>query len=208
MIISTCCMMTYAQTRVTGNVVDAFGESVIGASILEKGTSNGTITDIDGNFSLSVSQGAILQISYIGYISQEVTVTGQPLSIILLEDTKTLDEVVVVGYGTMRKKDLTGSVIQINPDKIADQNPSSVQDILRGTPGLQIGYDASAKGTNASILLRGQNSLGTSASPLIVLDGMAFYGELSEINPDDIGQIDVLKDASSAAIYGAEAGNC
>lgn len=193
------------QTRVTGNVVDAFGESVIGASILEKGTSNGTITDIDGNFSLSVSQGAILQISYIGYISQEVTVTGQPLSIILLEDTKTLDEVVVVGYGTMRKKDLTGSVIQINPDKIADQNPSSVQDILRGTPGLQIGYDASAKGTNASILLRGQNSLGTSASPLIVLDGMAFYGELSEINPDDIGQIDVLKDASSAAIYGAKA---
>ena len=112
---------------------------------------------------------------------------------------------VVVGYGTMRKKDLTGSVIQINPDKIADQNPSSVQDILRGTPGLQIGYDASAKGTNASILLRGQNSLGTSASPLIVLDGMAFYGELSEINPDDIGQIDVLKDASSAAIYGAKA---
>lgn len=205
MIISTCCMMTYAQTRVTGNVVDAFGESVIGASILEKGTSNGTITDIDGNFSLSVSQGAILQISYIGYISQEVTVTGQPLSIILLEDTKTLDEVVVVGYGTMRKKDLTGSVIQINPDKIADRNPSSVQDILRGTPGLQIGYDASAKGTNASILLRGQNSLGTSASPLIVLDGMAFYGELSEINPDDIGQIDVLKDASSAAIYGAKA---
>jgi TonB-linked SusC/RagA family outer membrane protein len=205
MIISTCCVMTYAQTRVTGNVVDAFGESVIGASILEKGTSNGTITDIDGNFSLSVSQGAILQISYIGYISQEVTVTGQPLSIILLEDTKTLDEVVVVGYGTMRKKDLTGSVIQINPDKIADQNPSSVQDILRGTPGLQIGYDASAKGTNASILLRGQNSLGTSASPLIVLDGMAFYGELSEINPDDIGQIDVLKDASSAAIYGAKA---
>ena len=152
-----------------------------------------------------MSQGAILQISYIGYISQEVTVTGQPLSIILLEDTKTLDEVVVVGYGTMRKKDLTGSVIQINPDKIADQNPSSVQDILRGTPGLQIGYDASAKGTNASILLRGQNSLGTSASPLIVLDGMAFYGELSEINPDDIGQIDVLKDASSAAIYGAKA---
>ena len=205
MIISTCCMMTYAQTRVTGNVVDAFGESVIGASILEKGTSNGTITDIDGNFTLSVSQGAILQISYIGYISQEVTVTGQPLSIILLEDTKTLDEVVVVGYGTMRKKDLTGSVIQINPDKIADQNPSSVQDILRGTPGLQIGYDASAKGTNASILLRGQNSLVTSASPLIVLDGMAFYGELSEINPDDIGQIDVLKDASSAAIYGAKA---
>jgi TonB-linked SusC/RagA family outer membrane protein len=105
----------------------------------------------------------------------------------------------------MRKKDLTGSVVQINPSKLADQNPTSVQDLLRGVPGLQIGYDASAKGTNASILLRGINSLGTSASPLIVLDGMIFYGELSEINPDDIAQIDVLKDASAAAIYGAKA---
>ena len=116
-----------------------------------------------------------------------------------------LDEVVVVGYGTMRKKDLTGSVVQINPSKIADSNPASVQDVLRGTPGLQIGYDASAKGSDASISLRGKNSLGTDAKPMIVLDGMAFYGELSEINPDDIGQIDVLKDASSAAIYGAKA---
>ena len=105
----------------------------------------------------------------------------------------------------MRKKDLTGSVVQINPNKIADQNPGSVQDVLRGTPGLQIGADFSAKGTDASIQLRGKNSLGTSAGPMIVLDGMPFYGELSEINPDDIGQIDVLKDASSAAIYGAKA---
>lgn len=204
-VFGTCCWMTYAQTRVTGNVVDVHGESVIGASILEKGTTNGTITDVDGNFVLSVSEGAVLQISYIGYVTQEVAATTQPMQIVLEEDTKVLEEVVVVGYGTMRKKDLTGSVIQINPGKITDQNPSSVQDILRGTPGLQIGYDASAKGTNASILLRGRNSLGTSASPLIVLDGMAFYGELSEINPDDIGQIDVLKDASSAAIYGAKA---
>lgn len=200
-----CCLATYAQTRVTGHVEDVNGETVIGATVLEKGTVNGTVTDIDGRFTLNVSQGATLQISYIGYNTQEVIVTGQPLAIILQEDTKTLEEVVVVGYGTMRKKDLTGAVIQINPSKIADQNPSSIQDILRGTPGLQIGYDASAKGTGASILLRGQNSLGTSASPLIVLDGMAFYGDLSEINPDDIGQIDVLKDASSAAIYGAKA---
>ncbi len=203
-VVSFCCLMTYAQNRVTGHVADLNGEPVIGATILEKGTSNGTITDVEGNFTMSAQQGVTLLISYIGYISQEVTVTEQPLSIILMEDTKSLDEVVVVGYGTMRKKDLTGAVIQINPAKIADQNPQSVQDLLRGTPGLQIGYDASAKGSGASILLRGQNSLGTSASPLIVLDGMAFYGELSEINPDDIGQIDVLKDASSAAIYGAK----
>ena len=109
------------------------------------------------------------------------TVAGQPINLTLIEDSEMLEEVVVVGYGTMRKKDLTGSVVQINPSKIADQNPTSVQDVLRGTPGLQIGYDASAKGSDASILLRGQNSLGTNASPMIVLDGMAFYGELSEI---------------------------
>lgn len=191
---------------VSGVVKDATGEGIIGASILEKGTNNGTITDFEGNFQLSVSPNATLVISFIGYKTQEVkVVAGKAINVTLQEDSEVLDEVVVVGYGTMRKKDLTGSVVQINPAKIADSNPSTVQDVLRGTPGLQIGYDASAKGNSASIQLRGQNSLGTSASPLIVLDGMAFNGELSEINPDDIGQIDVLKDASSAAVYGAKA---
>ena len=197
-----------AQNAVTvkGTVNDALGP-VIGASIVEKGnTTNGTITDIDGNFSLKVPSNATIVISFIGYKTQEIPVNGQTsFTVTLTEDSEMLEEVVVVGYGTMRKKDLTGSVVQINANKVADQNPTSVQDVLRGTPGLQIGYDASAKGTDASIQLRGQNSLGTSASPMIVLDGMAFYGELSEINPDDIGQIDVLKDASSAAIYGAKA---
>lgn len=147
----------------------------------------------------------MLEISYIGYKNLQVKATAAPMQITLQEDSETLEEVVVVGYGTMRKKDLTGSVVQINPDKIADSNPTSVQDVLRGTPGLQIGADFSAKGTDASIQLRGKNSLGTNSSPMIVLDGMPFFGELSEINPDDIGQIDVLKDASSAAIYGAKA---
>lgn len=120
-----------------------------------------------------------------------------------------LDEVVVVGYGTMRKKDLTGSVIQLRPDNIALENPQSVQDVLRGTPGLSVGMATDAKG-GGSLQIRGQRSLYTSGShndPLIILDGMMFYGELSEINPDDIGQIDVLKDASSAAVYGAKAAN-
>ena len=196
------------KQTVSGVVKDATGEPVIGASIVEKGTTNGTITDFDGNFSLEVSKGATLVISFVGYQTQEVVATpGKTLNIQLSEDAEVLDEVVVVGYGTMRKKDLTGSVVQINPNKIEDQNPGSVQDVLRGTPGLQIGYDSSAKGSGASIQLRGQNSLGTSTSPLIILDGMQFYGELSEINPDDIGQIDVLKDASSAAVYGAKAAN-
>ncbi|MDO4180248.1 MAG: TonB-dependent receptor [Bacteroidales bacterium] len=197
------------KQSVSGIIKDPSGEGVIGASVLEKGTTNGTITDFDGNFTLSVSPGAILVISYIGYKTVEVkVVAGKPINLTLAEDSEVLDEVVVVGYGTMRKKDLTGSVVQINPDKIADQNPGSVQDLLRGTPGLQIGFDSSAKGGSASIQLRGQNSLyteGSHNSPLIILDGMAFNGELSEINPDDIAQIDVLKDASSAAIYGAKA---
>ena len=197
---------TTQQYKVTqGKVVDANGEPIIGATVKVKGSSTGSITDIDGNFQINVAPGSVLEVTYIGYQTQQVKVTGNALTVTLTEDNRQLNEVVVVGYGTMRKKDLTGSVVQINPGKIADQNPGSVQDLLRGTPGLQIGYDASAKGNSASILLRGKNSLGTNTSPMIVLDGMPFYGELSEINPDDIGQIDVLKDASSAAIYGAKA---
>ena len=145
-------IMIFAQTAqqqkqsVSGVIKDATGEPVIGASVLEKGTTNGTITDFDGRFTLNVIPGTTLIISYIGYKTIEMkTVAGQPINLTLIEDSEMLEEVVVVGYGTMRKKDLTGSVVQINPSKIADQNPTSVQDVLRGTPGLQIGYDASAK---------------------------------------------------------------
>ena len=193
---------------VTGTVVDSQGEPVLGATVLVKGTTIGTTTDIDGNFSLDPKGGETLVISFIGYATQEIAARGTGLKVVLSDDAELLQDVVVVGYGSMRKKDLTGSVVQIKADKLADENPGTVQDLLRGQAGLQIGYDASAKGGSASIQLRGQNSLYTSAShnsPLIILDGMAFYGELSEINPDDIGQIDVLKDASSAAIYGAKA---
>lgn len=197
--------LTQQARLVQGQVTDDKGEPIIGATVQVKGSKTGAVTDLDGNFSVNANPGDVLVISYIGMKPQEVKAGSGPVSVKLAEDNKTLNEVVVVGYGTMRKKDLTGSVVQINPSKLADQHLTSVQDVLRGTPGLQIGYDASAKGTDASILLRGKNSLGTSASPLIVLDGMAFYGELSEINPDDIAQIDVLKDASSAAIYGAKA---
>ncbi|MBP5346678.1 MAG: TonB-dependent receptor [Bacteroidales bacterium] len=198
---------SFAQISVRGVVSDAVGP-VLGASVLEKGTGNGTVTDNDGNFSIKVkSADAVLVFSFVGYQTKEVAVKGQTNLQVTLEDSEVLDEVVVVGYGTMRKKDLTGSVVQINPEKIADSNPTTVQDVLRGTAGLQIGYTADAKG-GGSMLLRGQNSLfneGSHNSPLIILDGMIFNGELSEINPDDIGQIDVLKDASSAAIYGAKA---
>ncbi len=211
LLLSLFALIAFAQGRqVTGLIVDGAGEPVIGANVVVVGTSNGVISDINGEFRLSnVPADARLQVSFIGYVTQTVPVGNQTqIRVTLKEDARSLEEVVVVGYGTMRKKDLTGSVVQINPEKIADQNPSTVQDLLRGTPGLQIGYDASAKGSGASIQLRGQNSLYTEGghnSPLIILDGMAFYGELSEINPDDIAQIDVLKDASSAAVYGAKA---
>ena len=194
---------------VKGIITDERGEPIVGATIMEKGTTNGVITDMNGVFTLQIpGNGALLQVTYIGYATQEVTVKNQSdVRIVLKEDLLALDEVVVVGYGTMRKKDLTGSIMQIRPDNIANETPKTVQDILRGSPGLSVGYDASAKG-GGSMMLRGQRSVYTDGghnNPLLILDGMIFYGELSEINPDDIAQIDILKDASATAIYGARA---
>ena len=211
-------MVQQQKQSVSGVVKDSTGEPVIGANIREKGNpSNGTITDIDGNFSIKVNPDATLEISFIGYKTVEVkAVAGKPLNVILKDDSEMLEEVVVVGYGTMRKKDLTGSVVQIRPDKLANEAPKTVQDVLRGTPGLNIGYNADAKG-GGTMMVRGQRSVyvtdknnpanDTHNTPLIILDGMQFYGELSEINPEDIGQIDVLKDASATAIYGARGAN-
>ncbi|HBT86889.1 MAG TPA: SusC/RagA family protein [Porphyromonadaceae bacterium] len=196
------------ERTVTGIVTDENRDPIIGANIVEKGTNNGTISDIDGNFTLSVNNNATLHFSYIGYLAQDIVIADKTsFQIVLLEDTHSLDELVVIGYGTMRKRDLTGSIVQIRPDRIANENPNTVQDILRGTAGLQVGYVTSAKG-GGSMQLRGQRSVYTAGGhnePLIILDGMMFYGELSEINPSDIEQIDILKDASAAAIYGAKA---
>lgn len=195
--------------KLQGTVVDASGEPIIGATVKIKGAKGGTVTDLDGHFSLDAAKGATLDVSYIGYRTVSVKATSSNLTITLQEDAQQISDVVVVGYGTMRKKDLTGSVVQIRPDKLANENPATVQDLLRGTPGLNVGYNADAKG-GGSMQIRGQRSVYTDGGhndPLIILDGMAFYGELSEINPDDIGQIDVLKDASAAAVYGAKAAN-
>lgn len=198
------------QIKVTGVVKDTTGEPVIGANVREKGNpGNGTITDIDGNFHLQVASGALLEITYIGYKPIEVkAVSGKPLNVILTEDSEMLEEVVVVGYGTMRRKDVTGLVVQIRPGELASEAPKTVQDVLRGTPGLKVGLETSAKG-GGSLEIRGDRSMSgiSKGDPLIILDDMPFYGELSEINPEDIGQIDVLKDASAAAVYGARAAN-
>lgn len=203
-------MIARAQNRtISGTVRDAkTGESLIGVSVKVQNSTSGTSTDGNGAFKLQVSSNAVLVLSYTGYEPQTITVGDKKeLNVSLVENSKTLDDIVVVGYGTMRKKDLTGSVFQILPDKIANDNPKTVQDLLRGAPGLNVGYDPSAKG-GGSIEIRGRRSVydaGGHNSPLIILDGMIFYGELSEVNPDDIAQIDILKDASAAAIYGAKA---
>ncbi len=196
---------------ISGKITDSKGESLPGVNIILKGSQGGTVSNTEGSFNLKVpNEKAVLVFSYVGYVGQEIEVGSRSnINVTLSENDKTLEEVVVVGYSTMRKKDLTGSITQIRPDKIADQNPNTTQDILRGTPGVTVSFDPSAKG-GGSVQIRGQRSVYTAAGhndPLIILDGMIFYGELSEINPDDIAQIDVLKDASAAAVYGAKSAN-
>lgn len=191
-----------------GTVEDSGGEPLIGASVIVKGTKVGAMTDIDGRFVVKVKDGQVITVTYVGYVGKEVAITGQnDIKVVLEENSNLLEAVVVVGYGTARKKDLTGAVTQINPDKLGDQNLGTVQNILHNTAGLAVSASNDAKG-GGTLQLRGQNSVytgGNHNSPLIILDGMDFYGELSEINPNDIAQIDVLKDASAAAVYGARA---
>lgn len=196
------------QQQVTGIVKDQSGEPIIGANITEKGAGNGTITNLNGEFRLSVTQGAILQISYLGYISQEIKVIpGQTLQVTLLEDTKRLDEVVVVGYGTMKKSDLTGAVVSANLKDFEKSPNTNIVQSLQGTvPGLNIGQITSS-GSTPSISIRGTNTLSGNKDVLIILDGIIYTSSLSSINPNDIESIDVLKDASAAAVYGAQAAN-
>lgn len=201
--------LSQQQKEVTGKVTDSSGAPLPGVTVVVKGTTTGTITDFDGKYFLpNVPGNATLQFSFVGMKAQEVAVEGKSaINISLAEETFGIEEVVAIGYGTAKKKDLTGSITQVLPDKIANENPTTVQDILRGIPGLQVGYSSSAKG-GGSMEIRGQRSVYTDGghnNPLLILDGMIFYGELSEINPDDIQQIDVLKDASAAAVYGAKA---
>lgn len=193
---------------VTGTIVDPSGMPVIGANVMVKGTTNGTITDMDGKFSLEVEEGATLQISYIGYANQEIKVGNQKiLSIALKEDSKALEELVVVGYGTMRKSDVTGSVKRADLESFRTSPNTNIIQSLQGTvPGLNVG-SVNTAGGEPNIEVRGQSTLGGNKDVLIVLDGIVYNGPLSSINPADIASIDVLKDASSKAIYGASAAN-
>lgn len=199
----------YTQERpITGKITDSLGAGLPDVTVSVKGTTRSVRTDAQGAFSILAAPGAILRISHVSYTGRDVVVQGNdPVSIILQQAATSYEDVVVIGYGSMKKKDLTGAITQIKPDKIANENPKTVQDILRGTPGVRVGFDPSAKG-GGGIEIRGRRSVyndGGHNNPLIVLDGMLFYGELSEINPDDIEQLDVLKDASATAVYGSKA---
>lgn len=193
---------------IKGQVVDTKGESLIGVNVLEKNTSNGTITDYDGNFTLNVSPGAVLVFSYIGYESKEVPASqGKEIKVVLQEDTKKLDEVVVIGYGAVKKADLAGSVAVLDNKNFKDQPVTRVADALQGrVAGVQV-ENSGVPGGSVKIRVRGSGSVNKSNDPLYVVDGIVRESGLDGINPEDIKSMQVLKDASSTAIYGSRGSN-
>jgi TonB-linked outer membrane protein, SusC/RagA family len=215
-------LCAFAQTiSVSGVVKDDAGETLPGVSVIEVGTTAGTISDFDGKYQLTVKTGAKLTFSYIGYKSQTIDVNGrQVINVTLKEDTEQLSEVVVVGYGTMKRSDLTGAVTSVASDAITKSIPTSVDQVLQGrAAGVQVQQNSGQPGASTSIRIRGTNSLNASNEPIYVIDGVIIDGgaqngsnststnALSSINPADIVSMDILKDASATAIYGARASN-
>ncbi len=196
------------KIKVTGTVKDANGEVIIGASVVEENTTNGTITDISGNFVLTVSDNAVVKVSYIGYVAQQVkAVQGKPLNIVLREDTKTLDEVVVIGYDIQRKGDVTSSVASIKSEDFSKGAVKDVGQLIQGkVAGLAITNPSGDPTSGTQIKLRGTNTIGgANTDPLVLIDGVP--GSLSTVAPEDVESVDVLKDGSAAAIYGTRGTN-
>ena len=204
--LSMLCLVAFAQTA-TGLVKDKTGEPMIGVNVLVKGTTNGTITDFDGKFSIpDVPSNATLVVSYIGYLTKEVK-SGKDLVIVLEEDNKTLDEVVVIGYGTVKRRDLTGSVASVTGEKLAANPVANVAQALQGQlPGVSVTSQDGRPGAGMSIRIRGGGSITQSNDPLFIVDGVQVSG-IDDIPADNIESIDVLKDAASTAIYGARGAN-
>ncbi|MBR6181460.1 MAG: TonB-dependent receptor [Prevotella sp.] len=200
-------MGAMAQSIVKGTVIDEAGEPIIGASVLVQGTKSGAITDFDGNFSVEAASNATLQISYVGFVTETVSVQGRNnIQVTLKEDATSLNDVVVIGYGTQKKKLITGATVQVKGDDIAKLNTTNALEAMQSsTPGVQITQSSSQPGKGYKVYIRGIGTTGNSA-PLYVIDGVA-GGNLDGINPNDIESIDILKDAASAAIYGARAAN-
>ena len=199
--------------NITGKVVDVNDDALVGATVSVPGQSLGTVTDLDGNFSLKVPSATVsLSVSYLGYKSQTVNIVGKNVVNVKLEENKSLlDEVVVVGYGVQRRKDVTGAVISVKPDDLKNMPSTNIMQSLQGKlPGLNItnsSNNVSDDNSGLSFRVRGRHSINSDASPLIILDGIQYNGFLSEISPNDIESMEVLKDASSAAIYGSKAAN-
>ncbi|WP_418696852.1 SusC/RagA family TonB-linked outer membrane protein [Bacteroides sp.] len=199
-------MLAQGPLKVTGRIIDDLNEPMIGVSVFEKGTSNGVITDIDGNYALSVKEGAIIVYSYIGYIIQEKKAVAGVMNITLKEDSKTLDEVVVVGYGVQKKSSVTGAISQVKAEDMENRTITNAPQALQGkTAGVQVVQTSAAPGSSPTVRVRGFSS-NVSSDPLYVVDGVRL-SDISGIDPNDIASMEVLKDAASAAIYGAEAGN-
>ena len=197
------------NVKVHGKVVDETGEGIIGANIIVEGTTTGVITDFEGNFELEAPQNSNLLVSYIGYKQQNIKAkNGTPLSIKMETDAIGLQDVVVVGYGSQRKSDLTGGIVSVNSEKLQMVTTNNLLDKLAGqVPGLKITTTNARPGEDQSIRVRGENSLSASNSPLIILDGIPYSGSLTDIDPDIIENLSVLKDAASAAIYGSRGSN-
>lgn len=200
-------MQAYAQNKVTGTVTDDKAEPLIGATVMVVGESTGTATDIDGNFTLNAKQGATLRISYVGYVTTDVKVSGNHLNIVLKENNELLDEVVVIGYGSMKRKDVTGSITTVNSKDLNVGSYTDPGQLLQGkVPGLVVVQNSDPNGGVNSMTLRGASTLNNSTEPLYVVDGIPGV-ELNLIPPSDIESIDVLRDASATAIYGSKAAN-
>ncbi|WP_439489516.1 SusC/RagA family TonB-linked outer membrane protein [Algoriphagus sp.] len=201
--------ITFSQAeeiQITGTVLDETDMPLPGVTIVVKGTSNGVTTNIDGQYAIDAPEGGVLVFSFIGYDPMEIVVGNQSvIDIRMNPNTSDLEEVVVIGYGTAKKRDITGAVSTVKTDMLKNENPNSVQDILRGNAaGLNVGLSTSAKG-GGDLEVRGRTSLNAGRSPLLVVDGAIYYGQLSDINPNDIESLEVLKDASAAAVFGAKA---
>lgn len=196
------------QQTVKGNVKDVMGEPVIGASVLEKGTNNGTITNLDGDFVLpNVGPGAMIEITFVGYLPELVKASASPLHVILKEDTKTLDEIVVIGYGTQKKSVVTASIAKVSSDDLGRTAPTRVDNALKGlAAGVQVTTTNGQPGSSSKVRVRGIGTINNS-DPLYIVDGMPVDGGIDNINPADIASIEVLKDAASGAVYGARAAN-
>lgn len=196
------------QQTVKGNVKDVMGEPVIGASVLEKGTNNGTITNLDGDFVLpNVGPGAMIEITFVGYLPELMKASASPLHVILKEDTKTLDEIVVIGYGTQKKSVVTASIAKVSSDDLGRTAPTRVDNALKGlAAGVQVTTTNGQPGSSSKVRVRGIGTINNS-DPLYIVDGMPVDGGIDNINPADIASIEVLKDAASGAVYGARAAN-